>query len=229
MADRATFTILIGSIGRPTLKHALDSIARQGLIPGDQVLVGIDSFEQGNRPDVHRLVESYGPDFVAMSYDSGYHWCGIEQINYLMRSVPMSGSHVLTIGDDDVFTDGAFSMLRPVCEAHPLCPILYRFLSPWRELLWDEPRLEVGRISGCCIAAPREYVGPFPTRQYAEHDYDWIVDIVRRGRRGPLWIDEVHVIARPQKYGDDVTHRRLAIGSDRKTWQFGEVMEHARA
>src|SRR5262245_34201778 len=101
-----TFTVLIGTIGRPTLKTSLDSIARQVRLAGDQVLVAIDSFEQGARPDIRALVESYGPGFVAVHYDSGYHWYGIEQINYALRTVHVTGSHVLTIGDDDVFVDG---------------------------------------------------------------------------------------------------------------------------
>ena len=50
-----TFTVLIGSLGRPTLRHSLDSIARQPREPGDQVIVAIDSYEQGDRPDVQVL------------------------------------------------------------------------------------------------------------------------------------------------------------------------------
>ena len=34
-----TFTVLIGSLGRPTLQHSLDSIARQARVPGDQVII----------------------------------------------------------------------------------------------------------------------------------------------------------------------------------------------
>lgn len=202
-----TFTVLIGSIGRPQLKHALDSIQRQARVPGDQVIVSIDSFEHGDRQDVQALVKSYGVGFDVCAYDSGYHWYGVEQINYALRAVPITGSHVFTIGDDDVFVDHAYATLRPLCAAEPLRPILYRFLSPWRELLWDVPRMQMSRISGCCIAAPRVFVGPMPTRLYVEHDYDWMLEILNRSNRDPLWLNKTLVIARPDARGADVAHR----------------------
>lgn len=202
-----TFTVLIGSIGRPSLRQSLDSIARQARVPGDQVIVAIDSFEQGDRPDVQALVRSYGVGFDACAYDAGYHWLGVEQINHALRTVPLTGSHVFTIGDDDVFVDDAYATLRPLCAAHPDRPILYRFLAPWRQILWDAPRMQMSRISGCCIAAPRANVGEMSTRQYAEHDYDWMLDVLKSSGRYPLWLDECLVIARPEPRGDDVTHR----------------------
>lgn len=203
----ATFTVLIGSIGRPSLRHTLDSIARQARVPGDQVIVTIDSFEHGDRPDVQALVRSYGAGFDVCAYDAGYHWYGVEQINFALRTAQITGSHVFTLGDDDVFVDGAYSTLRPLCDAEPLRPILYRFLSPWREVLWDEPRMQRSRISGCCIAAPRAFVGPMPTRRYVEHDFDWMQDILAASGREPLWLDRTLVIARPDPRAADVAHR----------------------
>lgn len=210
-----TFTVLIGSIGRPELRHALDSIHRQARVPGDQVIVSIDSFEQGDRPDVQALVGQYGGGFHVCAYDSGYHFFGVEQINYALRAMPITGSHLVTIGDDDVFVDGAYETLRPICAADPSRPVLYRFLAPWREVLWDRPQMRMGRISGCCIAAPRACVGPMPTqttwpgttRPYVEHDYHWMVDIVAKAPSPPVWLDRTLVIARPDVRGDDVAHR----------------------
>lgn len=198
-----TFTVLIGSLGRSTLRQTLDSIARQHRVTGDQVIVALDSFEHGEQPDVQQLVTGYGPGFDVCAYDSGYHWLGVEQINYAMHHVPMTGTHVFTLGDDDVFTDDAYATLRPVCAADPAQPVLYRFVAPWRELLWDHPRLEMSRISGCCIAAPAAFVGPMTTAKIVEHDYWWMKDILARSGREPRWLDRVLVIARP-----DIRHNR---------------------
>ena len=186
-----TFSVLIGSIGRPVLKHTLDSIARQRRVPGDQVIVAIDSFEQGDRPDVQALVRSYGDGFEVCAYDSGYHWLGVEQINYALRTVPITGSHIFTMGDDDVFVDDAYLTLRTLCAAVPDRPILYRFLTPENErggrlVLWDRPELQINHISGCCIAAPVADVAPMTTERIVTHDYFWIEDIVRRSNRDPM-------------------------------------------
>lgn len=204
-----TFTVLIGSIGRLSLRHTLDSIARQARVPGDQALVAFDSFEQGDQ-DLearHALVASYGDGFASVEYDAGYHWFGIEPINHAIRTRRATfGSHVFTLGDDDVFVDDAYATLRPLCAAAPLRPILYRFLAPWREVLWDVPQMQRSRISGCCIAAPGPFVDEFPTRQYVEHDYDWMVSILSAAAIDPLWLDRVLVIARPDVRGAGVAH-----------------------
>jgi len=218
-----TFTVLIGACAydRPdraaTLRHTLDSIARQDRRPGDQVIVSIDSFEQDKALVAERqaLVFSYGLGFIVMAYDSGYHFFGVEQINAALMTVCITGSHIITMGDDDVFVDGAYAKLRPLCAANPLQPILYRFLAPWREVLWDRPRMEMSRISGCCIAAPRQFVGPMDTRTtwpdsdrpFVEHDFFWIQDILAKAPIHPLWLTEILVIARPDLRGDDVAHR----------------------
>lgn len=218
-----TFTVLIGSAGRPSLRYTLDSIARQGREPGDQVIVSFDSFEQSDADLNTRraLVESYG--FIAQEFNAGYHWYGIEQINHSIRTLaPTFGSHVFTLGDDDVFVDGAFDILRPLCAAEPKRPILYKFLAPWREILWDVPEMQRSRISGCCIAAPRQFVGEFPTRKYVEHDFDWMLNILAASKVQPIWLDEVLVIARPDVRGDDVAHlglRRCWHCRDFKYWE----------
>lgn len=229
----STFTVLMGVLGRPTLKAALDSIARQGLIPGDQVLVGIDTYEQGARPDVEALVRSYGRGFEVCAFDAGLHCWGTAQINHAMATFPITGSHVFTIGDDDVFVDGAYDRLRPLCAADPLRPILYRFLAPWRQVLWDEPRMLRSHISGCCIAAPATFVGLHPVlnehgQPYPEHDFDWMQAILRKSEREPLWLDDVLVIARPEVRGADVTHRPLMRCWACHDMRFGEDVDVLR-
>lgn len=223
-----TFTITIGSAGRASIVEMLDSIERQERMPSDQCLVCFDALDKtgdelGYLVD---LVESYGVGFQATSYTGiaevkkiippcgpypdgatiepgqPYHWLGVEQINHLLRSVPITGSHVFTIGDDDVFVDSAYSVIRQACSRHPLQPILYRFQAPNRWILWDRPRLKACYISGCCIAAPVEYVGLHPTDIETTHDYRWIDDIVKKAQaagHSPAWLDYVGVIARPDR------------------------------
>lgn len=214
-----TFTILIGSAGRETLRHTLASVKRQRREPGDQVIVAFDAFEHGEREDLQHFVRSYGPGFEACAFDSGYHFYGVAQINFAMENIAITGTHVLTLGDDDVFVDKAYQILRPIVARDPARPVLHKFLAPWREILWKTPVMERSRISGCCIAAPRQFVGPMDTKTtnadgspYKEHDFDWMVEILTQaeiaGHR-PVWLDECLVIAQPDPYGKDVKHKGL--------------------
>jgi hypothetical protein len=205
----STFTVLIGSIGRPSLKHSLDSIARQHRMPEDRVIISVDTFEDydGARlRSVRELVEQYQePNFIVTDFDAGYHWLGVEQINHAIRKFPLSTSHVFTIGDDDVFLDNAYTLLRPFCDAQPYCPILYRFIAPNRWMLWDAPRMRACLISGCCIAAPSIFTDLMHTRIETTHDYDWMMDIIGRAKTAgydPVWLDYVGVVARPQSTTD---------------------------
>ena len=50
-----TFTVVIGSIGRYTLRHTLNSIARQRREPGDQVIVSFDACDQSRQELAERI------------------------------------------------------------------------------------------------------------------------------------------------------------------------------
>lgn len=190
-----TIGVVIGTIGRPTLELTLDSIACQ-LQPGDQVIVVRDSFEDpADTPRVRARVEAYGAQFVYSEFDAGYHYYSAAQANHGFSLV--TTDVVLSMGDDDVYVPHAFERLRHVMASDPQRPVIFQFLAPWREILWDKPRMLVSHVSGQCMAVPRQWLGPFSTERYLEADYDWMVGILARAQTPPLWLSEVLVIARP--------------------------------
>ncbi len=206
-----SFTVLIGSSCRDSLWHSLDSVARQNRVTGDQVIVSIDAHGRGPCEDVQERVRSYGPGFVATSYDAGYGWLGVEQINHAMRTIEMTGSHALTIGDDDVFVDGAYDAFREACAQDPLRPVLWRFVAPNRWVLWDRPRMAACLISGCCIAAPMPYVDLMHTRLETTHDFDWMAAVIEKAAqdgKAPVWLDYIGVVARPSGWSANPVHSR---------------------
>lgn len=221
------YTVLIGSKGRDSLRFTLDSIARQARIPGDQVIVAFDSFEQTPEWMSAQIaaVQAYGAGFEACAYDAGYHWLGVEQINHAWRTMPITGTHIFTLGDDDVFVDHAYDVLRPKTEREPLRPILYRFVAPYRMILWDQRRLRQDHISGCCIAAPKRFVREMTTIKKVTHDYDWILDIVKASECEPVWLDATLVIARPDTYGEDVMHRGVWSCWNCRRFKFYETID----
>jgi len=195
-----SFTVLIGCLGRPTLVDTLRSCARQAWAPGDQVCVVVDTSAQGHRPDVVQLVQTCGAGFHVDEFGLRGGAYGTPQINHALEHFPQTGSHLLTLGDDDVYVDGAWATIRRHLEAAPAVPLLWRFVAPWRAVLWPRPVFEIEKISGCCIAAPREFAPAMPERKqgrpYPEHDYDWMRAIIRAAGR-VRWLDEILVIARP--------------------------------
>jgi hypothetical protein len=192
-----SIAVVIGTIGRPTLEDTLESIKAQGLRAGDQVIVVRDSFED---PDDMRLVqgrvERFGPQFQYAEYDAGYHYNGVEQTNHGLTLA--TADVVLSLGDDDIYVDGAFEQLRRAMAPDVLRPVLFRFLAPWRVLLWDQPRMKRSHISGQCMAIPRPWQVPQPTGRYPEVDFEWMEAMLAKADRPPLWFDELLVVARPR-------------------------------
>jgi len=194
-----TLTIVVPTIGRPTLETTLQSIARQDLRHGDRLIVALDTYQQPPRPDVAALVARYG--FELLPVDGGFHFMGNPQLNAAISGC--TTDYFCALGDDDVYVDGAIARLRKTLK--PGRALLFQFYAPpylvagdpRRFVLWADKTLRVANISGCCIVAPREALVPVSDQQRCEVDFDWIVDIVAKTGQRPIWLDEVLIIARP--------------------------------
>lgn len=203
----ATFSVVVGSVGRETIRQMLDSIAAQPRIAGDQCIVCIDAFEQGPRDDIQAIVRSYGPGFLACAHDAGSHWLGVAQVNVGLQAA--TGSHVLLLGDDDVFLPHLYETIRPICSADPTRAVLWRVLAPHHRDLGQRAilgtRLQFGQIGGSSIAAPRPFVGPHRTDPILGHDFDWLVNVIHASGRDPIRLDDVLVVTRYAQEGYDPT------------------------
>jgi glycosyltransferase involved in cell wall biosynthesis len=197
-----TLTIAVPTIGRPTLMDTLNSIQRQDLRSGDQVLVVYDSFapDAGNLQATRALVEAYG--FTFAEHNGYVHFYGNPQLN---RAIELcTGDYFTALGDDDVYVDGAITRLRKALK--PGRASLFQFLAPpdmvpkqpgLRLRLWQDKALRVANLSGCCIAAPRASLVPVSRELRTEVDFDWIVDIVAKTGQKPHWLQDCLIIARP--------------------------------
>lgn len=199
---RPTLTMAVPTIGRPTLVDTLDSIARQDLRPGDQVLIVYDSFapDVENLEATRRLVEGYG--FTFLTHNGWVHFYGNPQLNHAMTQA--TGDYFTALGDDDVYVDGAIARMRKAIA--PGRALLYQFYSPpdlvpnkpgWRLRLWQDRTLRVANLSGCCLAAPREALVPVSADLRIEVDFDWIVAIVAKTGQKPKWLADCLILARP--------------------------------
>lgn len=208
----SSLTIAIPTIGRPSLRYTLDSIARQDLQSGDRVIVALDTYQEPPRPDVAALVASYG--FELLPVDGGVHFMGNPQLNAAIASC--STDYFCALGDDDVYVDGAIAMLREKLKPHRA--LLFQFYAPpylvagdpRRFVLWADRNLRVANISGCCIVVPREALVPVSDQQRCEVDFDWIEAIVAKTGRRPVWLGEVLIIARPDLRDGEPVHRGVA-------------------
>ncbi len=207
-----TLTIVVPTIGRPTLETTLQSIARQDLRPGDRVIVALDTYQEPPRPDVAALVARYG--FELLLVDGGVHFMGNPQLNAAIAGC--TTDYFCALGEDDVYVDGAIARLRKTLK--PGRALLFQFYAPpylvagdpRRFVLWADKQLRVANISGCCIVAPSEALVPVSDQQRCEVDFDWIVDIVAKTGQRPIWLDEVLIIARPDLRDGEPVHQGVS-------------------
>jgi len=211
---KPTLTIAVPTIGRPCLVDTLESIKRQALIPGDQVLIVYDSFacDRAHLEATRALVDRYGFTFVA--HNGWVHFFGNPQLN---KAIDLAtGDFFCALGDDDVYVDGAIRRLRAALV--PGRALLFQFLSPpylaandpRRALLWHDRDLRVANISGCCLVAPRASLVPVSRDPRIEVDYEWIVDIVAKTGQKPKWLKHCLIIARPDARHGATVHQGVA-------------------
>lgn len=207
-----TLTIVVPTIGRPTLETTLQSIARQALIPGDRVVIALDTYQEPPRPDVAALVARYG--FELLEVDGGVHFMGNPQLNAAIAGC--TTDYFCALGDDDVYVDDAIATIR--AKVKPGRALLFQFYAPpylvagdpTRFTLWADRVLRVANISGCCIVAPREALVPVSDLQRCEVDFDWIAEIVAKTERKPIWLEQVLIIARPDLRNGEPVHQGIA-------------------
>lgn len=157
--SRPELTIVIPTRGRATLERCLESMFPRhhgGYRP--EVMVVADTHSP-LLMDVELRARIFGARYV--EHDAGRHDWGYPQlqVGYALAT----GSHILNIGDDDVYTEGAFEMIRAAIEASDPGPRLFRaemHPSPNRGntepvLLWAERgRFERQHITGQNLCTP---------------------------------------------------------------------------
>ena len=196
-----SLSAIIATIGRPTLEQTLDSILAQALLPGDEIIIVRDSL--GDPDDTQRVAVRVFPYIEQSNGIIQYrehagtdHFYGVAQHNAVWRE--LTADYILSFGDDDILCDGAWARLRDAIGEERARVVLFQWMAPWREVLWDKRELIRSRVSGSCMAAPRPSARDIPAERYIEADFDWMVQTVEATRQGPLWVEDVIVIARPE-------------------------------
>lgn len=191
--------------GRP-LKRCLRSIASQPLALGDEVLVVGDTTD-GPLPDVEALVADFGCGGLPAQYrylnpgSTGHTW-GHAEINYGIAQA--QGDYLVYQDDDDVFVAGAFDAIRRAAEAHPGAPLMFRFVTRFRTLLWATKEIREDWVGGHSFVVPNIKARLAPWTPRYQGDYDHIrgtVDLWPGKDSAVVWREEVVAFARPETPG----------------------------
>jgi glycosyltransferase involved in cell wall biosynthesis len=180
-------SVIVATVGRDTLRRALQSAANQPLLAGDEVIV------VGDGEPITRAAAEFG--FRHLHCPAGGDF-GYSERQYAMPFA--TGTHLLFLDDDDCYTPGAFAAIRRAIEANPGRPIMFRMVAPWGQTLWVDPTLRVANHGGAQFVVPNDplRLGRWGTRY--EGDFDFCISTLAHYADGALvWDDTVIYVCRP--------------------------------
>lgn len=195
----SSLSLLVPTLGRPSLARALNSVKDQ-LASGDEVIVVGDTHD-GELPEVEALVRDYGKQFRYLAHDAGHHCWGHCTLMYGINRA--NGDYIHCSDDDDCWSPDALDAMRgAIAELNEPHPLLFRFRSWYGPVFWSQRGLIAeGQIGGHCLVTPNipDRIGVFGCRY--EGDYDYILSTLQKWPRGILdaqWVDRIVAIARPE-------------------------------
>jgi glycosyltransferase involved in cell wall biosynthesis len=169
-----SLSIIVPTIGRPSLFNTLASIVAQPLdrspVPdvdeGDEVLV------IGGSPAGIIGFESFGVRHVPCPM--GGHW-GCEE--RMLGIAQARQSHLAFLDDDDVWLPHARAAIGRAIATDPDQPILFQMRYGSGRVLWATPSVQMGNVSTQMIVVPNDptRLGRWTTRR--EGDYDFLASL----------------------------------------------------
>jgi hypothetical protein len=142
-----TLSIVIATIGRPTLIATLESLQQLG--PQDEVLLLTD----GDHPQAAAML---GAARLSCSIRQIVHQPRANDWGHTLRNLYShlaKGDRVLHIDDDDVYLDGAIDIVRAECSQYPGQLVVFRMLTAARHIPASH-EIRVGNIGTNCGALP---------------------------------------------------------------------------
>lgn len=181
-----SLSIIVPTIGRPSLINALDSIQSQ-LRPGDEVLVVSD----GLRPNIPDIANFFDGRFRFMESPGPASDWGATPRNYGIERA--ANSHLAFMDDDDVYLPGAFDAFRQAITQAPAQPHLFR-ISREGKVIWEYQVVRGANVSTQMFLVPK-----LPGRVGRwSRDYDGDLHFIQEtlgyypeGHDAVLWHEEI--------------------------------------
>lgn len=179
----ATISLIIPTIGRPSLLRTLDSVIPQ-LAHGDEIIVIGD----GPQPGARVIIEQ-----AHLRYDlNNCPMCGGDVVLHYLETAPSrtwghaqrqfgmsvaTGDYIAFLDDDDTWTLVARAMIALVTNTDDFtrqkCPHIFQMRYANGSVLWQTPQLLCGNVGTPMFVVPNEpeNLGTWSSRYEGDFDF----------------------------------------------------------
>jgi hypothetical protein len=198
-------SIVIPTVGRASLVDTLDAIDHQPerLMAGVEVVVVADTYAGGMTPNLdqakdHIATERQLGRYRFIEHDGGQHVYGQPQRTAGARAA--RGDWVWFGQDDNVAAENALTAIYDAVRSHISELLIFRWVSPWREVIWRYPELALGNLDADCLVMSRNLAQQVTWGLRYEGDFDAARQAFElTGRAEPDWRPPIISIARPDE------------------------------
>jgi glycosyltransferase involved in cell wall biosynthesis len=157
-----SLSIIVPTVGRPSLQATLASLVAQPLDPGDEVLV------VGTAHASVMDFEDRGVRYVPCRM--GHNWGCTERALGIAQA---RGTHLGFLDDDDTWGPGARAAIADAMMQTPTQPVLFRMRYPDGRVLWKTPLMICGNVGTGMILIPndRTRLGQWSSRYEGDFDF----------------------------------------------------------
>lgn len=195
-------SIVVPTVGRETLIDTLDAIDHQParLLAGVEVVVVADTFGgmtinlEGVK--AHIAAERQLGRYRFIEHDGGQHVFGQPQRTAGAQAA--LGDWVWWGQDDNVPSEKALESIYDAVRSHISELLIFRWVAPWREIIWRWPELALGNLDADCLVMSRRLAQHCAWGLRYEGDYDVAREAFEQTGRAEIdWRPAVISIARP--------------------------------
>jgi hypothetical protein len=180
-----TLTLIIATIGRPTLVRTLQSVKDQPMRDGDVVLV------VGRGAFIEETARQFGAQFL--DCPPGGHLGSEERIAAFPH---VTTSHLAFLDDDDIWAAGAREAIASGQQATPSNPMLYRMQYADGRRLWRDKAVRRANVGTPMMVLPnqREKFGQWSGSRFNDFDF---LNSMHWTPKEIVWRPEVLALVRP--------------------------------
>jgi glycosyltransferase involved in cell wall biosynthesis len=189
------FSVIVATVGRPSLRRTLESVFAQEWAEKDELLIVDDAYPQKASRRILSDFTAKWPDRSIRYYQLPVRW---GDYGHMPRNIGIQlarNEYCVHMDDDDIFTPGVFTTIRKALESQPPVLIFKMAQNDGQKLVWKDKEIRYGNVGTPMIVHRREFAGKF--LPHFGGDSDFIRSTAEKAGNKVEWREEVIAVLRP--------------------------------